>query len=422
MRFLVGASLLVLGACTCLERLPSPGVAPAITGADAAVDVVQPDAALVVDGGDTGTVLSDVRSITAGADHVCAVLENGTMTCWGNGSYGSLGNDDDSTDGSLRAVDVRHLDGRVVAAGAGHGRTCAVTDRGALQCWGHNNDGEMDPSFGALGAGVHEPRSNRPIALRSLVSGVVEVGLGADHGCALFATGTVKCWGKNEDATLGNGTTKSSFEPVDVLQLRGVKHLAVGERVNCAILSGGTVTCWGQHQYGALGNGRSWVDDFGHPPLKPVQVRGVTDAVAISVGDSNPCVVHRTGAVSCWGANSHGAVGDGTKVEGLAPVPVKALSHDVVAVASGGDHVCALSKLGGVRCWGGNALGQVTGVPTEEDVLEPVDVTLAEEVTAIAAGGYFNCALLRSKTVQCWGFMGERIDDPAPRTPTFVRH
>ncbi len=73
--------------------------------------------------------------------------------------------------------------------------------------------------------------------------------------CAMLADGTVKCWGINQQGTLGNGTNADSSVPVRVNGISTAVAITAGEIHNCAVLSGGPVKCWGYNFYGQLGNG-----------------------------------------------------------------------------------------------------------------------------------------------------------------------
>src|SRR5206468_627596 len=123
----------------------------------------------------------------------------------------------------------------------------------------------------------------------------------------------------------------------------------------------------------------------------------------------------KVGGVECWGSNFAGALGDGTSNNSSTPVDVVGLSSGVTAVAVGDAHSCALTATGRVKCWGDNGAGQVGG-GTATVRSTPVDVAgLSSGVTAIAAGGDHTCARTSGGAVKCWGsdFRGELGDGTA---------
>jgi alpha-tubulin suppressor-like RCC1 family protein len=136
----------------------------------------------------------------------------------------------------------------------------------------------------------------------------------------------------------------------------------------------------------------------------------VADVVQLVAGDTHACVLHATGAFTCWGERYYGALGLGgadTADVGPPGTPVT-LEAPVRALAAGVSHTCAWLASGAVRCFGRNHLGQVGPSPgtAEEEVRQPVVVTgFAGAVAGLGAGpgAHHTCAILDNGSIQCWG-------------------
>ena len=291
---------------------------------------------------------------------------------------------------------------------------CAVLSSGGLKCWGRNSNGQV-------GDGTTTDRTT-PVAVSGLSSGVtgISVGIANYSTCALVSTGGVKCWGYNNYGQLGDGTKTNRSTPVNVSGLSsGVSAISVGDRFTCAVLSNGAAKCWGGNSSGNLGDGT--ITDR----TTPVDVSGLSSGVStIAAGGTHTCALLSTGGVKCWGNNSNGRLGDGTTMWSNFPVDVSGLSSGVSAISAGGQHTCALLSNGGVKCWGVNSSGQL-GDGTITNSSTPVDVSgLSSGVRAISAGYGNTCALLGGGVVKCWGsnYAGQLGDGTTTQrlTPTAV--
>ena len=178
-------------------------------------------------------------------------------------------------------------------------------------------------------------------------------------------------------------------------------RISAGFAHTCVLTSAGGVKCWGLNAYGELGNGGGPLSTA----LTPVDVVGLKSGFkAVSAGGQHTCALTTGGGVKCWGQNEVGQLGNGTTTptNGRTPVPanVAALRAGVNATAAGSGHTCALTSGGGVKCWGaGYASGSKTPTST------PVDIPgLPSGVTAITAGFDQSCALTSGGGAKCWGW------------------
>ena len=301
-------------------------------------------AAVPIDG------LSGVTAITAGWSsmsqlaHFCALIDNGAVVCWGDNNWGQLGDGSQIKKWTPSLV-VGLSDATAITAGESH--SCALKETGTVACWGLNDGGH-------IGDGTYATSPRLTATSVVTLSDVRAITAGSDHTCALKATGTVACWGLNQNGQLGNGTipdpvgVSGSGTPVSVSGLSGVTMIDAGRNQTCAVLDTGTVECWGTS--GSI---------FGSTPVpEPVPVINLTGATSVAAGGNHSCALQGDGNPACWGWNGDGQLGDGSTNPRSVPAPVDAL-HGVQSIDSGIDHSCALKVDGSVACWGNNLWGQL---------------------------------------------------------------
>lgn len=232
---------------------------------------------------------------------------------------------------------------------------------------------------------------------------------GRQSTCALVTRGGVECWGE-----LGNGSTGNPLIP------RFIKGISTATAVSiedtspwspwagghgCALLARGVVKCWGMNTSGQLGNGTK------NSSATPVLVRGIGSATAVAAGGAwegaYTCALLASGTVKCWGANGSGQLGDGSKKDSTFPVTVAGISTAAALAVAGNSftegHSCAVLASGAVQCWGANDSGQLGNGTNILESLTPVTVIGIDNATAVAAGANSTCALLASGAVKCWG-------------------
>ena len=134
-----------------------------------------------------------------------------------------------------------------------------------------------------------------------------------------------------------------------------------------------------------------------------IQVHAQLTGVTQVSRNGHSCAVTAAGGLKCWGNNNYGQLGDGTTVLSPNPVDVQGLSNGVIQVAAGNGHTCALTSVGGVKCWGYNYYGQV-GDNSTTDRSTPTDVVgLTSGVRAVFAGVRMSCAITTGNVAKCWG-------------------
>ena len=279
-------------------------------------------------------------AISAGSRHTCALLHDGSVKCWGYNYYGQLGLGDSSNrgDGAQEMGDalpnVALGTGRTaISISAGGEHSCALLDDGSVKCWGYNNYGQLGlEESGNRGDGAEEMGDSLPRVELGTNRTATMIAAGPNHSCAILDNGLLKCWGWNTDGQLGLGDNLSrgdtAGEMGDALPMvnlgteRTALHVAAGSTNTCALLNNGSIKCWGRNEYGQLGLGDSidrgdGANEMGDA-LPEVNLGTSRSAIRISIGNEHSCALLDDATVKCWGHNQHGQLGLGdTDSEGL---------------------------------------------------------------------------------------------------------
>lgn len=235
------------------------------------------------------------------------------------------------------------------------------------------------------------------------ISDATQISVGVNHACVLerSTTGRVRCWGANDTGQLGNGTMGVGVFPTPglVLDVTDAVQISAGYWHTCVRRMTGAVQCWGQNAFGALGDGTTMTIRS-----RAATVLGITDATQVFAGLGRSCALRASGGLWCWGENSNGELGDGTRTTRRAPVRVVGLD-DAVSVAMGSTFTCALRAGGTVVCWGLNTSGELgIGASDSEAHLSPgLAVVGLSSVIEMSAGYQHTCARLAAGGVRCWG-------------------
>jgi len=295
--------------------------------------------------------LTGVVAVSAGAAHTCAALDDGTAWCWGANGSGQLG--DGTTTESLVPVPVIGLT-NVVAVAAGGEHTCALTGQTSW-CWGLNDKGQLGDNS------VVE--RHQPVAVSSStgLSLALSITAGTKHTCAVRTDSTAWCWGDKGSGRLGDDSNTDQLVPAAVSTESGlttVTKITAGDHHTCAIAVTGAAWCWGSKGSGRLGDGTN-TDQLIPQPVDTST--GLVAASDITAGLAHTCAVDSGGAAWCWGAGADGRLGDGGTVDQVLPEPVDVATGltDTLAITVGDLHSCALKTDHTTWCWGDNGAGQL---------------------------------------------------------------
>ena len=250
-------------------------------------NVDQPNPVAVVTSSSETTPLANVRQISAGLTHSCALVgEDGQVSAGRAMTVASLGTIPQRTPMYLSAVltsgtNNPPLEG-VAEVRAGAGFTCArMSVDGAIQCWGVGpnlgNNAASNASDSLLPVGVElEGTDGDGDTTSEPFTGATSLTLGHNHGCAILGTeGRGICWGSNQDGRggigdetrvhLGSANFVQTSSADDSVPLEGIVNIKAGANFTCAILQDGLLQCWGNGVNGILGDGRNPEDNASAP-------------------------------------------------------------------------------------------------------------------------------------------------------------
>ena len=197
----------------------------------------------------------------------------------------------------------------------------------------------------------------------------------------------------------GSGCTPEDDSVFEEISLRNT--IGVGFLHSCARGTEGSLLCWGSNSAGQLGDGSRTA----HSTAEPVE--GMGDVVAITAGAVHTCVLRSTQTVFCWGDDQRGQLGirasdSQLEADGMSATPRQLTwlgDTEVVDIEAGAFHTCATRRDGDVICWGDSDRDRFP----VDDQGDGRSVFFTEEAVQFVAGYLHSCALLRSGAVECWG-------------------
>ena len=407
----------------------------------------------VLDSENGNSPIIEAKQITAGDSHACAIMKNGRTVCWGDNSFGQLGNPK-LENGSVKPVMENEKSPRpfqgIQSVVAGGNSTCIVArddlslfcfgeragstkkinwlpekidvsggivtisqvkqvalgdrfgcalSRSQVFCWGLNDSKQLGTSSNvsvamkASPVEVHYP-------FKAPLSKIEAIAVGNKHACALHRDeGSVYCWGNNEFGQLGTTSTHGLPEQVAVgsnnLSLKGAKSIAAGRDRTCIISSGDELFCWGNGEHGILGN--ELISISFPSRVKDSNNDMISGSVAISIGFDHSCVIGNNKKLFCFGLNQYGQIG--SKLIG------SSLISNVLSLDTYGEKTCVVyGEKKTVGCFGGRDLKNITEEKkTNSFLVEDLKINnkIFQDSTGVAVGDNHVCVINSEQMVEC---------------------
>jgi hypothetical protein len=244
-----------------------------------------------------------VLRISDSGNHLCVLSEGGKLQCRGSNTFGELGNG--STVESSAFVSVQGFASTPSDVQCASTHSCALLSNGTISCWG----------AGEYRNGSSSSELTRPKQVPG-VGDVIQLSLGATHSCALRKDGIVLCWGSDFYGTLGRGVlvTGDDGAPAPVKNLGDVESISSGVRHVCAVKKDKSLWCWGTNDFGQLGGecgqlGTCQATEEGTRYIaQPVKVP-LDNVAEVVAGYNQSCARTADNKVLCWGKNDAGQLG-----------------------------------------------------------------------------------------------------------------
>ena len=384
------------------------------------------------------TNISNVIFADPGSNHVVVVKEDGTVYAWGNGKQGELGNRTNknsivpvmvgdyivrtnTNEVVLQVNEEKIVEGYVdyfnIFNNDAINLSYTSKDSSVVTLSNEtiNSNNKFEIKLTAKKTGTTIVTANQEnssnigviqveVVPKTLTASDLGITISPDvitngsHTISLRVDGKVFTWGDNTYGQLGNGTTVSSDEPVEVTFPEGtiITKITAGENHNVALDSNGNVWTWGRNNNYQIGHS-------GGDQYTPYKVTGLPKVIRVAAGNNNTMVITENNELYAWGLNAYGDLGLGTYTNKVLPTKVTGIG-DIIDISGGKSHFIALNKAGEVYVTGSNLYGQL-GIGTSEinKINEFTKLNINEKIGTIDSGDLSNIVTTVDGYVYAWG-------------------
>ncbi len=345
--------------------------------------------------------------ISSGGYFTCSVNTNNTY-CWGDGHLNQLGNNSTlyhSNPTATHKGEMQSLNVKTISSGDSH--VCAIGFDNRAYCWGRGNNYQL-----GNGSLTNKPT---PVAVSQgeMISYEVKaISSGYTHTCVIGSDDHGYCWGNNSSGQLGNNSTLSSPTPVQIYQgsmpSLNIKAISAKGNVTCAIGFDDKAYCWGDGTSGQLG--QSLLENSLSPVAIPQGVMPDPRIKKITIGYSNfVCAIGFDDKAYCWGQQPYGEFGNNSSSSSRTPVATwqgSMTDTKIKDLSAGAFHVCVIGFDDKAYCWGNNSSGQL-GDDSNSNRRTPVAVSSStlntQRFKKISGGNNHTCAIGYDDRLYCWG-------------------
>ncbi len=323
------------------------------------------------------------KEIEVGGFHILALDNDNNLWAWGDNEYGQLGDGTTTNKTSPTKIETGIT---FVQLSAGYAHSAGIDNEGKLWTWGYN-------SWGSLGDGTTTQKAKPTKIMKDKTFKKV---IASDYSTlAIDMNDEIWYWGRyyGDDYGGANIPQKLDFK-IEYSLISGYSHYLFLDKQN-------KLWSWGANYAGQIGDGTTITR------TNPVQIKPETKFTQVSAGNRFSLAIDEEGNLWSWGYNDDGQLGDGTKSYKTTPEQIK-IETKFAQISAGMYHSIAIDKEGNLWSWGYNRSGQL-GDGTTTEKLNPIKIMEDVKFKKIYTTTYSSLAIDINGNIWSWGSNGNGV-------------